>query len=245
VDTRDVEELLARVRQNRALGDPTLENVQARLRTLLLMTLANQCGGIVVGTGDLSEKALGWSTYAGDHISMYDVNAGVPKTLIQFVIRWVANERVTTWAGHNDKGDAERLRATLFSILDTPISPELLPPDVNGKIAQLTEDTIGPYALHDFFLFHMVRCGRAPSRIHELACAAFGDRYSRDVVKRWLRVFVERFFRNQFKRSCTADGPKVLTVALSPRGDWRMPSDAQVQAWLDAIDAIDEHALES
>jgi NAD+ synthase (glutamine-hydrolysing) len=236
-DTTSVAELIERVRADKRLGDPTLENVQARLRTLVLMTIANQTGGLVVGTGDLSEKALGWATYSGDHISMYDVNAGVPKTLIQFVIRWVANERVTTWTGDAARGDAQRLRETLFSILETPISPELLPTDADGKIAHLTEAAIGPYELHDFYLFHFVRHGRTPTRILDLALHAFGDRYSLDVHKKWLRVFLTRFFHNQFKRSCTADAPKVGMVALSPRGDWRMPSDARVGEWLAHVDA--------
>lgn len=233
-DSASVDEMIALIRADKSLGDPTLENVQARMRTLVLMTIANQCGGIVVGTGDLSEKALGWATYAGDHISMYDVNAGVPKTLIQFVIRWVANERVSTWTG---KGSPEKLRATLFSILETPISPELLPPDLDGKIAHLTEAAIGPYELHDFYLFHFVRHGRAPGRILDLAVHAFGERYPVAVQQQWLKVFLERFFRNQFKRSCTADGPKVGTVALSPRGDWRMPSDMNPKEWLAQVDA--------
>jgi NAD+ synthase (glutamine-hydrolysing) len=232
-----VEALIDRVRAHPAFGDATLENVQARLRTLVLMNIANDVGGIVVGTGDLSEKALGWSTYSGDHISMYDVNAGVPKTLIQFVIRWVANERVTTWTGHADKGDAAALREVLFSILDTPISPELLPTNAEGAIAQLTEERIGPYELHDFYLFHLVRCGRSPSSILDLAQHAFGTRYSVEAHRTWLALFVRRFFTNQFKRSCTADGPKVGIVALSPRGDWRMPSDARARAWLDEIAA--------
>lgn len=223
--------LIERVRHDPRLGDPSLENVQARLRTLVLMTIANQQGGLVVGTGDLSEKALGWSTYNGDHISMYDVNAGVPKTLIQFVIKWVANERVSLWTS----GDAAALRAILFSILDTPISPELLPTDTDGQIAHLTEERIGPYELHDFFLFHFVRHGRRPGRILDLARVAFAGRYDDDTLKKWLTTFVRRFFTHQFKRSCTADGPKVGLVALSPRGDWRMPSDARVQAWLDDI----------
>jgi NAD+ synthase (glutamine-hydrolysing) len=235
--TTSVAELIERVRGDKRLGDPTLENVQARLRTLVLMTVANQTGGLVVGTGDLSEKALGWATYSGDHISMYDVNAGVPKTLIQFVIRWVANERVTTWTGDAARGDAQKLRATLFSILDTPISPELLPTDADGRIAHLTEAAIGPYELHDFYLFHLVRHGRTPARILDLALHAFGDRYAVDVHKKWLRVFLTRFFQNQFKRSCTADAPKVGMVALSPRGDWRMPSDARVTAWLTELEA--------
>ncbi len=233
-DTASIEEMIARIRADKTLGDPTFENAQARLRTLLLMTVANQTGGIVVGTGDLSEKALGWCTYSGDHISMYDVNAGVPKTLIQFVIRWVANERVTTWTG---KGDPEKLRATLFGILDTPISPELLPPDPDGKIAHLTEAAIGPYELHDFYLFHFVRHGRAPARIMDLALHAFGTRYTADDQKKWLKLFLNRFFRNQFKRSCATDGPKVGTVALSPRGDWRMPSDMNPKEWVAQVDA--------
>jgi NAD+ synthase (glutamine-hydrolysing) len=226
----DVEALVARLREDAALADVAVENVQARLRTLLLMTLANQCGGLVVGTGDLSEKALGWSTYAGDHIAMYDVNASVPKTLIRFVIRWVANERASTW------GDTEAVRAVLFDILDTPISPELLPADESGAIAQLTEEAIGPFELHDFFLFHLVRHGARPGRILDLARVAFAERYALAELKQWLAVFYRRFFGNQFKRSCTADAPKVGLVALSPRGDWRMPSDAVVRSWLDEID---------
>ncbi len=231
VDT--VEGLLERLRQQPDLGDVTLENVQARLRTLLLMTLANQSCGLVVGTGDLSEKALGWATYSGDHISMYDVNAGVPKTLIQFVIRWVANERATTWSA----GDPAALREVLFAILDTPISPELLPADPDGEIAQLTEAAIGPYELHDFFLYHLVRHGARPARVLDLAQVAFGERYPLEELKRWLQVFLRRFFWSQFKRSCTADAPKVGMVALSPRGDWRMPSDAQVASWLAEVEA--------
>ena len=222
-----VEQLVDQLRNHPELGDVTLENVQARLRTLLLMTIANQSGGLVVGTGDLSEKALGWSTYAGDHIAMYDVNAGVPKTLIQFVIRWVANERASTWS------DSDSLRETLFAILDTPISPELLPADADGQIAQLTEERIGPYELHDFFLYHFVRHGARPSRILDLARVAFDkNQYDDDTLKQWLTLFIKRFFMHQFKRSCTADGPKVGNVALSPRGDWRMPSDASPDSWL-------------
>ena len=234
----DAEALVERLRQRPELGDVTLENVQARLRTLVLMCLANAAGargGLVVGTGDLSEKALGWSTYAGDHISMYDVNAGVPKTLIQLVIRWVANERVSTWS----VGDPTALRQTLFAILDTPISPELLPADADGKIAQLTEAHLGPYELHDFFLYHFVRDGARPSRILDLARVAFGSDYSLPELRRWLTVFLRRFFSQQFKRSCTADGPKVGQVALSPRGDWRMPSDAQVRGWLEEVEGYE------
>jgi NAD+ synthase (glutamine-hydrolysing) len=231
----DVQALLERLREQPELGDVTVENVQARLRTLLLMSLANQEGGIVVGTGDLSEKALGWSTYAGDQISMYDVNAGVPKTLIQFVIRWVVRDRLATWTA----GDKSRLKRTLEAILNTPISPELLPPDAEGRIAQLTEEKIGPFELHDFFLFHFVRNGARPARILDLAQIAFAGRYPLGELKRWLTVFLSRFFQHQFKRSCTPDGPKVGMVALSPRGDWRMPSDARVGSWLAEIDAYE------
>jgi NAD+ synthase (glutamine-hydrolysing) len=234
-DAKSLDEVIARLQQDSELGDATLQNVQARLRTLVLMSLANARGGIVVGTGDLSEKALGWSTYAGDHIAMYDVNAGVPKTLIQFVIRWVVRERLSSWTS----GDPAKLQATLEAILDTPISPELLPPDAAGQIGHLTEDTIGPYELHDFFLFHFVRHGAAPSRVLDLALVAFGERYTLQTHKRWLREFLTRFFRNQFKRSCTADAPKVGMVALSPRGDWRMPSDAQVSSWLAEVEAYE------
>jgi NAD+ synthase (glutamine-hydrolysing) len=223
-----VQALLAKVRNEPALADLSFENVQARMRTLLLMSVANRVRGIVLGTGDLSEKALGWSTYAGDQISMYDINAGVPKTLIQFLIRWVANERAATWSA----GEPAELRELLFAILDTPISPELLPPDESGKIAQLTEAELGPYELHDFFLFHFVRHGRKPSDILELGLLAFGERYPRAQLRRWLKLFFKRFFANQFKRSCTPDAPKVGMVALSPRADWRMPSDADVSGWL-------------
>ena len=232
--TASVDELLARLKEDPALGDVTLENVQARLRTLLLMTYANSEGGMFVGTGDLSEKALCWATYAGDHIAMYDVNAGVPKTLIRFVIRWVANERAKTWSD-----DSSALREVLFEILDTPISPELLPADESGQIAQLTEAAIGPYELHDFFLYYFVRQGARPGRILDLAQVAFEGRYDLATIQKWLRVFYQRFFSNQWKRSCTADGPKVGMVALSPRGDWRMPSDAMLTSWIEAIDAYE------
>jgi NAD+ synthase (glutamine-hydrolysing) len=229
----NLDELLALVRKQPELADISFENVQARLRTLLLMSVANQLGGLVVGTGDLSEKALGWSTYAGDQISMYDVNAGVPKTLIQFLIRWVANERVGNWA----QTHIDALRKVLFAILDTPISPELLPPDESGKIAQLTEAKLGPFELHDFFLFHTLRHGRKPSITLRLAELAFEGRYDRAALRQHFEVFLRRFFTQQFKRSCTPDGPKVGMVALSPRSDWRMPSDAEVQAWLADLNA--------
>lgn len=228
-----LEELLEIVRKQPELADITFENVQARLRTLLLMSVSNQIHGMVVGTGDLSEKALGWSTYAGDQISMYDVNAGVPKTLIQFLIRWVANERVSSWA----QTHVDELRKVLFAILDTPISPELLPPDERGQISQLTEAKVGPYELTDFFLFHTLRHGRRPSVTLRLAEVAFEQRYDTATLRKHFEVFLTRFFTQQFKRSCTPDGPKVGMVALSPRSDWRMPSDAEVQAWLDDLSA--------
>ncbi|MEM6293270.1 MAG: NAD(+) synthase [Myxococcota bacterium] len=234
-DAPTLEAMMERLRSDPALGDVSLENVQARMRTLLLMTEANREGGIVVGTGDLSEKALGWSTYAGDQIAMYDVNAGVPKTLIQSVIRWVATDKVGTWS----VGDPDLLRTTLFDILDTPISPELLPADADGQIAQLTESAIGPYELHDFFLYALVRRGARPARILDLARVAFGDDYDLGTLKKWLRLFLTRFFRFQFKRSCTPDAPKVGQVALSPRGDWRMPSDARASTWLAEVDAYE------
>ena len=226
-----VDDLVRALRADPKLADVTVENVQARLRTLVLMTIANQVGGIVVGTGDLSEKALGWSTYAGDHISMYDVNAGVPKTLIRFLIDHVRARRAEVFSR-----DLGLFSSSLRAILDTPISPELLPPDEKGDIAQHTEAHVGPYELHDFFLFHVVRFGRPPRRVLALARHAFGERYSERALTSWLRVFYTRFFTQQFKRSCTPDGPKVGMVSLSPRSDWRMPSDAQVTLWLAELD---------
>jgi len=204
----------------------TYQNLQARERTQVLMDLANKDGGIVVGTGDLSELALGFATFAGDHIAMYNVNASVPKTLVRRLVEWVA--------GHGASG-AER--EVLRSVLETPVSPELVPPDGDGRIAQKTEDLIGPYELHDFFLHALVRLGASPRKILYLALQSFGGRYDEAVVRRWLRLFVERFFANQFKRSVMPDGPKVGSVSLSPRGDWRMPSDATADAWLRDLDA--------
>lgn len=201
--------------------DVTYENVQARERTQVLMDIANKEGGLVIGTGDLSELALGWSTYNGDHMSMYAVNCGVPKTLVKFLVQWVAENVV-------DKETED----VLYKILDTPISPELLPPDAGGRINQKTEDIVGPYELHDFFLYHMVRYGAQPAKILFLAVQAFKGRYQPEVIKNWLKTFCRRFFSQQFKRSCLPDGPKVGTISLSPRGDWRMPSDADVRLWL-------------
>lgn len=208
------------------LYDITYENVQARERTQILMDLANQEGGLVIGTGDLSELALGWSTYNGDHMSMYSVNSGVPKTLVKFLVKWVADDKINT--------DTSRI---LHRIIDTPISPELLPPDETGQIHQKTELILGPYELHDFFLYHMIRYGASPKKILYLAGMAFDGKYTKEDIQAWLTVFIKRFFSQQFKRSCLPDGPKVGTISLSPRSDWRMPSDAQAKLWLEDIES--------
>lgn len=211
----------------------TYENAQARERTQILMDIANQTGGLVVGTGDLSEAALGWSTYNGDHMSMYNVNASVPKTLVRFVIKWVMGSRLSgPGEDQSFSSDNALLLQTLQDIMDTPISPELLPPDKDGRIAQKTEDTVGPYILHDFFMYYTIRCGMAPKKLLFIAKSAFQDEYDEAFIKKWLTVFYRRFFSQQFKRSCTPDGPKVGSVGLSPRGDWRMPSDADSSVWL-------------
>jgi len=204
-----------------AVHDIVYENVQARERTQVLMNRANQINGLLVGTGDLSELALGWCTYNGDHMSMYNVNCGVPKTLVRYLVQWVADTQVTPDTA-----------AILHDILDTPISPELLPTGAEGEIAQKTEDTVGPYELHDFFLYYMVRFGERPRKIRFLAEQAFQGTYSIEEITKWLTYFYRRFFSQQFKRSCVPDGPKVGTVSLSPRGDWRMPSDAVAATWL-------------
>lgn len=210
-----------------AVHDVTYENCQARERTQILMDLSNKLGGLVIGTGDLSELALGWATYNGDHMSMYGVNAGVPKTLIRHLVNYVAHTDVDS-----------RSRDTLLDIIDTPISPELIPADENGEIKQKTEDLVGPYELHDFFLYYFLRFGFRPAKIFMMACRAFNGshaeacRYDRETIKHWLKTFCRRFFSQQFKRSCLPDGPKVGSVSLSPRGDWRMPSDASVAIWL-------------
>ncbi len=201
--------------------DVTYENVQARERTQILMDKANKIGGLVIGTGDLSELALGWATYNGDHMSMYAVNTGVPKTLVKYLVQWAA-----------DYVFGDETRKVLLSILDTPISPELLPTDEAGEIAQKTEDIVGPYELHDFFLYHMVRYGANPSKIYYMAKQAFEGKYSEEIINKWLNTFLRRFFSQQFKRSCLPDGPKVGSISLSPRGDWRMPSDAEAGEWL-------------
>lgn len=206
--------------QDMECHDVTYENGQARERTQVLMDIANKKGGMVIGTGDMSELALGWATYNGDHMSMYGVNASVPKTLVRHLVRYYA-----------DTCGEEALKAVLCDVLDTPVSPELLPP-VDGVIAQKTEDLVGPYELHDFFLYHMLRSGYPPEKIYRIAKSSFAGVYEEEVIKKWLRIFIRRFFNQQFKRSCLPDGPKVGSVAVSPRGDLRMPSDASASLWL-------------
>jgi len=210
--------------------DVTYENVQARIRTLVLMNKSNQLMGLVVGTGDLSELALGWATYNGDHMSMYAVNAGVPKTLVRHIVEYEADLS-------KDNGK-EKLYDVLESILDTPVSPELLPVDSEGEMSQKTESIVGPYELHDFYLYYVLRFGFAPSKIYRIACIAFEGEYSEKELAYWLDNFYRRFFAQQFKRSCLPDGPKVGSVTLSPRGDWRMPSDASANAWRKEIEEI-------
>ena len=204
--------------------DATYENTQARERTQILMDIANKYGGIVVGTGDLSELALGWATYNGDHMSMYGVNADIPKTLVRSLVQWAAEN---CFKG-TEATDGRSVREILLDIADTPISPELLPADENGEIRQVTEDLVGPYELHDFFLYHFVRFGYSPEKIYFLARKAFSFEtgYDGQTIKKWLNIFIRRFFSQQFKRSCMPDGPKVGSVGLSPRGDWHMASDA-------------------
>lgn len=210
-----------------SIHDVTYENVQARQRTLYLMNLANQYNGFVVGTGDLSELALGWATYNGDHMSMYGVNASIPKTLVRHLVRY-----------YTDTCEDKELQNVLMDVLDTPVSPELLPPDANGEIAQKTEDLVGPYELHDFFMYYMLRLGYSPKKINYLAVNAFDGIYDKQTILKWQKTFYKRFFAQQFKRSCLPDGPKVGTVAVSPRGDLRMPSDACVTGWLRELDEV-------
>ena len=205
----------------------TYENCQARERTQVLMDVANKIGAIVLGTGDLSEIALGWCTYNADHMSMYGVNSGVPKTLVRWVIQTAAENEAFSSS-----------RECLQSILDTPISPELLPPDEKGNILQQTEDVVGPYALHDFFLYYAIRFGYPPKKVFDLCCIAFQDDFSGETILKWLKNFYRRFWTQQFKRNCMPDGVKIGSIALSPRGDWRMPSDAQYKAWMDECDCI-------
>lgn len=222
-----VEQHFKDIGHNISVHDVTYENAQARERTQILMDLSNELGGIVVGTGDLSELALGWATYNGDHMSMYGVNASVPKTLIQHMVRYVT-----------ESGVDEKSRVTLLDIVDTPISPELTPADESGEIQQKTEDLVGPYELHDFFLYYFLRFGFRPKKLFFLACRAFEGVYDEIIVQKWLVVFLRRFFSQQFKRSCLPDGPKVGNVSLSPRGDWRMPSDASSAIWLAEAESL-------
>ena len=207
--------------------DVTYENSQARERTQILMDLANQTGGMVIGTGDLSELALGWATYNGDHMSMYAVNASIPKTLVRHLVRYYA-----------DTCGDQALQKVLMDILDTPVSPELLPPK-DGMISQKTEDLVGPYELHDFFLYHMMRLGEEPTKVYRLAKYAFAGQYDEEIILKWLKKFYQRFFAQQFKRSCLPDGPKVGSVAVSPRGDLRMPSDACVHIWMKELETLE------
>ena len=217
--TESVKSHFKDIGQNEKNTDVTYENSQARERTQVLMDIANKSGGLVVGTGDLSELALGWATYNGDHMSMYGVNASVPKTLVRYIVKHVAEESKI------------KTKKVLLDILDTPVSPELIPAE-NGEIKQKTEDIVGPYVLHDFFLYHFVRSGFAPSKIFKIAEATFDGEYDSKTIYKWLETFIKRFFAQQFKRSCLPDGVKVGSVALSPRGDWRMPSDASAEIWL-------------
>ena len=226
-----VDRHFADIGQDPERRDVTYENGQARERTQVLMDLANQRGGIVIGTGDLSELALGWATYNGDHMSMYGVNVGVPKTLVTHLVRYQASLC---------KESEPALAACLEDVLATPVSPELLPPTGDGQISQRTEDLVGPYELHDFFLYHLLRCGERPRKIYRIALRAFEGVYDAQAILKWEKTFVRRFFAQQFKRSCLPDGPKVGSVSLSPRGDWRMPSDAQKEAWMQDLEEIEK-----
>ena len=211
---------------NESIHDVTYENAQARERTQVLMDIANQTSGIVIGTGDLSELALGWATYNGDHMSMYAVNASIPKTLVRYLVAYEASHTETA------------LSSVLRDVLDTPVSPELLPPKEDGSIAQKTEDIVGPYALHDFFLYYILRFGFSPHKIYRLAQSAFAGTYDKTIILKWLKKFYWRFFSQQFKRSCLPDAPKVGSITLSPRGDWRMPSDACISLWQKELDTL-------
>lgn len=222
-----VRQHFADIGHDEEVRDVTYENSQARERTQILMDVANQEGGLVIGTGDLSELALGWATYNGDHMSMYGVNASVPKTLVRHLVRYVADT-----CGNDDEA------AVLYDVLDTPVSPELLPATGEGKISQRTEDLVGPYELHDFFLYEVLRHGSSPRKVYRLARYALGEKYDDETILGWLKVFYQRFFAQQFKRSCLPDGPKVGSVAVSPRGDLRMPSDASATLWLKELDQL-------
>ena len=222
--TKAVRQHFADINHDESVTNITYENSQARERTQILMDLSNKYNGLVIGTGDLSELALGWATYNGDHMSMYAVNVSIPKTLVRYL---------TAYEAQHSEGV---LKTVLLDVLDTPVSPELLPPDKNGEIAQKTEDVVGPYELHDFFLYYLVRFGFEPNKIYYLAKKSFAGKYDNATIKKWLTTFVRRFFTQQFKRSCLPDGPKVGSVTLSPRSDWRMPSDACVNLWLENLE---------
>ena len=212
--------------QDDQVHDVTYENAQARERTQVLMDIANRRNGLVIGTGDMSELALGWATYNGDHMSMYGVNAGVPKTLVRHLVQY-----------YSDTCGDSRLSEVLTDVLDTPVSPELLPP-VDGVISQKTEDLVGPYELHDFFLYYMLRGGFPPAKLYRVAKLAFAGLYDEKTILYWMKIFYRRFFAQQFKRSCLPDGPKVGSVAVSPRGDLRMPSDASGRLWMDEVEKL-------
>ncbi len=229
--TKAVKQHFTDIGQDENNFDVTFENSQARERTQVIMDIANKNGGFVIGTGDLSELALGWATYNGDHMSMYAVNSSVPKTLVRYIVRYEASK------------SSKALADILYDILDTPVSPELLPVDGDGNMTQKTEDLVGPYELHDFFLYHTLRFGSAPSKIFRLARYVYSDAYDDKTILYWLRTFTRRFFNQQFKRSCMPDGVKVGSVTLSPRGDWRMPSDASSRIWLDEISKLEKEYL--
>ncbi|HMB15366.1 MAG TPA: hypothetical protein VKN62_03545 [Pelovirga sp.] len=222
-----VEQHFDDIGHNPKIYDVTYENSQARERTQILMDVANQVSGMVIGTGDLSELALGWCTYNGDHMSMYAVNSGVPKTLVRYLVQWCADEEFS--------GETSTV---LHDVCGTPISPELLPPTADGEIEQLTEQVIGPYLVHDFFLYQVVRMHYPPQKVLMLAAQVFAEDYPPTQLRDWLKQFYRRFFSQQFKRSCLPDGPKVGTVALSPRGDWRMPSDVSATLWLSQLEQL-------
>ena len=224
-----VKQHFADIGHDESIHDVTYENGQARERTQILMDIANQTNGMVIGTGDMSELALGWATYNGDHMSMYGVNASVPKTLVRHLVGFYA-----------DTCNDTLLSDVLKDVLDTPVSPELLPPKEDGTIAQETENLVGPYELHDFFMYHILRFGVNPKKLFKIACIAFDGIYDKATIYKWLRTFVWRFFAQQFKRSCLPDGPKVGSVAVSPRGDLRMPSDASSALWIKELDELKE-----
>lgn len=228
--TTAVEQHFKDIEHDMNVHDVTYENGQARERTQILMDFANRVNALVLGTGDMSELALGWATYNGDHMSMYNVNGSVTKTLAQHLVKWFAE--------HSLASREHELRETLLDVVNTPISPELTPATADGQIQQKTEDLIGPYELHEFFLYHMLSYGFGPKKLYRLARQAFAGRYDNATIKKWLTKFIWRFFSQQFKRSCLPDGPKVGKLSLSPRGDWRMPSDASAAMWVKECDEL-------